>query len=82
MAKKKHNIESDLSTDIFNLFTFLALGPVDVATRFGFYPLSLIAAIFIAVFWAIPVFFAGSVLATTVSAISALNKLIKHTIYK
>lgn len=78
--KKKHNIESDLSTDIFNLFTFLALGPVDLATKLPFYPISLIIAIFIAVFWSTPMFFAGAIIATTISGISAINKLITSLI--
>lgn len=82
MAKKKIDIESDFATDIFNLFVFIALGPVDLASRIPFYPLGITLVIAFTALWAIPMFFVGSVIATTLKFISLLNKLIQSIIYK
>jgi len=81
MAKKKINIESNIATDIFNLFVFIALGPVDLASRIPVYPISIILVIAITAVWSIPMFFIGSVLSTMISVISMLNKVIKSLIY-
>ena len=81
MAKKKIDIRSEFSTDIFNLFVFIALGPVDFATRIPIYLLSITLAVLITVLWAIPMFFIGSLLATTIKFISLVSKLIKSLIY-
>ena len=81
MAKKKIDIRSEFSTDIFNLFVFIALGPVDFATKIPLYILSVTLVIIITVLWAIPMFFIGSLLATTIKFISLLIKLIKSLIY-
>lgn len=81
MAKKKIDIRSEFSTDIFNLFVFIALGPVDFATRIPIYILSVTLVLAITIFWAIPMFFIGSVLATTIKFISLVTKLIKSIIY-
>jgi hypothetical protein len=82
MAKKKIDIRSEFSTDIFNLFVFIALGPVDFATRIPIYLLSVTLAVAVTVLWAIPIFFIGSLLATIIKFISLLIKLIKSLIYK
>jgi hypothetical protein len=82
MAKKKIDIRSEFSTDIFNLFVFIALGPVDFATRIPIYLLSVTLAVAVTVLWAIPIFFIGSLLATIIKFISLLIKLIKTLIYK
>jgi hypothetical protein len=81
MAKKKIDIRSEFSTDIFNLFVFIALGPVDFATKIPLYILSVTLVIIITILWAIPMFFIGSLLATTIKFISLLIKLIKSLIY-
>jgi hypothetical protein len=81
MAKKKINIESNFATDIFNLFVFIALGPVDLASRMPVYPISIVLVILITAAWSIPMFFIGSVLSTMISVISMLNKVIKSLIY-
>ena len=81
MAKKKINIDSNFATDIFNLFVFIALGPVDLASRIPIYPISIILVIAITAVWSIPMFFIGSVLSTMISVISMLNKVIKSLIY-
>lgn len=81
MAKKKINIESNFATDIFNLFVFIALGPVDLASRIPVYPISIVLVIAITAAWSIPMFFIGSVLSTMISVISMLNKVIKSLIY-
>jgi hypothetical protein len=80
MAKKKLDIRSEFSTDIFNLFVFIALGPVDFATKIPVYILSVTLAVLFTILWAIPMFFIGSVLATTIKFISLLTKLIKSII--
>jgi len=81
MAKKRLDIRSEFSTDIFNLFVFIALGPVDFATKIPVYILSVILAVLVTILWAIPMFFIGSVLATTIKFTSLLIKLIKSIIY-
>ncbi len=81
MAKKKINIESNFATDVFNLFVFIALGPVDLASRIPIYLISLVLVIGITAIWSIPMFFIGSVLSTMISVISMLNKVIKSLIY-
>ena len=81
MAKKKINIESNVATDIFNMFVFIALAPVDLASRIPIYFISIVLVIGITAIWAIPMFFIGSVLSTMISVISMLNKVIKNLIY-
>lgn len=81
MAKKKIDIRSEFSTDIFNLFVFIALGPVDFATKIPIYLLSVTLAVAVTILWAIPIFFIGSLLATIIKFISLVTKLIKSLIY-
>jgi len=80
--KKKLDIKSEFSADIFNLFVFIALGPIDFATKIPVYIISVTLAVTITILWAIPMFFIGSVLATTIKFISLINKLITSLIYK
>ena len=82
MAKKKIDIRSDFSIDLFNLFVFIALGPIDFASRIPIYIVSITLVLAITIFWAIPMFFIGSILATTIKFISLLIKLITSLIYR
>lgn len=77
---KRIDIRSEFSTDIFNLFVFIALGPVDFATKIPIHILSISVVLLVTVFWALPMLFVGSALATVIKFTSSLIKLIKSII--
>ena len=81
MKKKITNIKSEFSVDIFNLFVYIALAPVDLATRLPFYPLNIVVVILITSLWAFPMFLFGSILSSVIKITSMFNKLIKGLIY-
>lgn len=77
MAQKKNsNKKNELSDDVFNLFAVIALVPIDYASKIKIYPVSIILALSLAIFWAVPIFFVGSVVSSMISFISLINKLI------
>ena len=83
MAQKKNSPKkNETYDDVFNLFALVALYPIDYAARISFYPVSIFLVVTLAVLWAVPVFFIGSVVSSMVCVISLLNKLITNKIYK
>ena len=83
MAQKRNSHKkNETYDDVFNLFALVALYPIDYAARIPFYPASIFLVVTLAVLWAVPVFFTGSVVSSMVCVISLLNKLITNKIYK
>jgi len=83
MAQKKKTKakKNEAYDDVFNLFAIIALYPIDYAARVKSYPVSIFLVVTLAVIWAVPLFFIGSVIASMVCVISLLNKLITDKIY-
>lgn len=80
--KKKTSKKNEAYDDVFNLFAIIALYPIDYSARIKSYPVSIFLVVSLAVIWAVPVFFIGSVVSSMVCVISLLNKLITNKIYK
>lgn len=79
MAQKKNNTrKNEAYDDAFNLFAIIALYPIDYAARIKSYPVSIFLVVTLAVIWAVPVFFIGSVISSMVCVVSLLNKLINN----
>ena len=79
MAPKKNNYrKNEKYDDAFNFFAIIALYPIDYAARIKSYPVSITLVVTLAVIWAVPLFFIGSVVASMVCVISLLNKLINN----
>lgn len=79
MAQKKNNPrKNEAYDDAFNLFAIIALYPIDRAARIKYYPVSITLVLSIAVLWAVPIFFIGSVISSMVCVVSLLNKLINN----
>ena len=83
MAQKRNSTRKNENyDDVFNLFAIIALYPIDYAARIPSYPVSIVLVVTLAVIWAVPMFFIGSVVSSMVCVISLLNKLITNKIYK
>jgi hypothetical protein len=74
MARKKKN------KDIFYFGVIIALEPVDWCIKKLKYPIGVILAIFIAVFWTVWVLFISSTIQTLVKMSKILKDLIKNNI--
>jgi hypothetical protein len=80
MAQKKKTKakKNEAYDDVFNLFAIIALYPIDYAARVKYYPVSIFLVVSLAVIWAVPLFFIGSVVSSMVCAVTLLNKLINN----